>query len=213
MCSLRNRSSPQNGRVRELTDVRAAVPDWGPGRPAANPAEFSDLHRVILVEGPSDVAAIQALSARFGRVLQDRRVGLVPMGGATNVRRYVALLGEYGPGVALTGLCDAGEERFFRAVLPAEDVLVCHADLEEELIRALGADGTIAVIEAQGEWSAWQLFRRQPAQRERAVTAQLRRFMGTHSGRKVRYATAMCSAVTADRVPTPLAALLTSAGD
>ena len=170
---------------------------------------MTTVRRAVLVEGVSDAAALQALSTRFGDLLRRRGVAVVPMGGATNVRRYTELLGEQGLGLPLTGLCDAGEERFFRAVLPAEAVLVCHLDLEEELIRSLGAEAVVEVIEAHGEGSAWQLFRRQPAQRERSPAAQLRRFLGTHSGRKERYAAAMCAVVAPSRIPGPLGAVLT----
>lgn len=196
----------------EPTGVCAAARRWAGGGPPLTRAEIGELHRLVLVEGISDVAAVETLAGRFGRPLQDRGVVLVPMGGATNVRRYVQLLGSSGLGVALTGLCDAGEERFFRSVLPAEDVLVCRADLEEELIRSLGTGGTIEVIEAQGDLGAWRLFQRQPAQRGRGVTAQLRRFMGTLSGRKERYAAAMCTAMADDRVPPPLAGVLAIGG-
>lgn len=187
-----------------------AILAWAADGPRPDPAEIRGLRRAVLVEGVSDVAALRTLAARFGRPLQRSGVELIPIGGATNVRRYAGLLGRSGLDVALTGLCDAGEDRYFHAVLPAEDVLVCHADLEEELIRSLGTGGTIDVIEAQGDLSAWQLFQRQPAQRERGLAAQLRRFMGTLSGRKERYAAAMCAAVDQDRVPTPLAAVLAS---
>ncbi|WP_147917913.1 ATP-dependent endonuclease [Ruania zhangjianzhongii] len=196
--------------MREPADVRAAVRGWAAGGRALDRAEIGGLHRAVLVEGISDVAALETLAARTGPPLQGRGVALIPMGGATNVRRYAELLGPSGLGLSLTGLCDAGEERFFRSVLPAEDVLVCRADLEEELIRALGGSGTIEVIAAEGDLSAWRLFQRQPAQRERGLTAQLRRFMGTLSGRKERYAAAMCAAMAEDRVPTPLAAVLAS---
>lgn len=183
---------------------------WAAGGRALRRAEIGDPHRVILVEGISDVVALETLAVRTGRPLSDGGVAVLPMGGATNVRRYAELLGSNGLGLPLTGLCDAGEEQFYRSVLPAENVLVCRADLEEELIRSLGTGGTIEVITAQGDLRAWRLFQRQPAQRERSLTAQLRRFMGTMSGRKQRYAAAMCAVLAEDRVPTPLAAALSS---
>lgn len=179
------------------------------GRPLSR-AQIGDPRRVILVEGVSDLVALETLAARTGRSFSRSRVAVVAIGGATSVRRYAERLGPNGLGLPLTGVCDAGEERFYRLVLPAEDVLVCRADLEEELIRSLGTDGTIEVITAQGDLRAWRLFQRQPAQRERNRTAQLRRFMGTTSGRKERYAVAMCTAMAESRIPTPLAAALSS---
>lgn len=196
--------------MRDQAEVRAAVRGWVAGGRPLSRAELGDPHRVILVEGVSDVVALETLAARTGRTLSGGGVAVIGMGGATNVRRYAELLGSNGLGLPLTGLCDAGEERFFRSVLPAESVLVCRADLEEELIRSLGTGGTIEVITGQGDLPAWRLFQRQPAQRERSRTAQLRRFMGTLSGRKQRYAAAMCRVVAEERVPTPLAAVLSS---
>lgn len=47
-----------------------------------------------------------------------------------------------------------------------------------------------------------------PAQRDRPLPAQLRRFMGTRSGRKVHYGTALAAALDPARLPPPLAGLL-----
>lgn len=169
--------------------------------------------RVILVEGASDAAALETLAARLGRPLSDRGTRVVPMGGATNVRRYADRLGPGGLGLALTGLCDAAERRFFEAVLPVQDVHVCHADLEEELVRAAGPDQAVEVVRAQGDVRAWHRFQRQPAQRDRTPEQQLRRFFSAMSGRKERYAAALVLALPADRIPTPLAAVLAPEGE
>lgn len=148
---------------------------------------------VVLVEGVSDVAALRALG------VTER---IVSMGGATNVRRFVAELAP--TGVRLIGLCDRNEQRFFRAVL--EEFYVCDADLEDELIRSLGVGGVEAVIEQQGDLFALRTFQNQPAQRTRSVEEQLHRFLGTQSGRKEKYATALAGAVV--DLPDPLARLL-----
>jgi hypothetical protein len=86
---------------------------------------------------------------------------------------------------------------------------VCVADLEDELIRALGPKGVQHVIEAQGEMRPFHTFQSQPAQRERPVEHQLRRFLGTHSGRKTLYAQALVAHLHLERVPRPLERLLT----
>jgi hypothetical protein len=52
---------------------------------------------------------------------------------------------------------------------------------------------------------------RQPAQRGRTVEAQLRRFMGTHSGRKLKYARLLVEALDLDAVPRPLDGVLAHA--
>ncbi len=76
------------------------------------------------------------------------------------------------------------------------------------MIRALGTDGVQRVIDAQGDLRALHIFQKQPAQRERPVEAQLRRFMGTIGGRKEHYARALTEALDPTRPPRPLDGLL-----
>jgi hypothetical protein len=90
---------------------------------------------------------------------------------------------------------------------------VCIADLEDELIRALGTDAVERVIEAQGEIRSFRVFQRQPAQQGRSRQRQLRRFMGTRSGRKSLYARLLVDALDLGRVPRPLDQVLTHAAD
>ncbi len=56
---------------------------------------------------------------------------------------------------------------------------VCVADLEDELIRALGGDAVERVVAAQGELVALRTFQRQPQWAGRTQEEQLRRFLGT----------------------------------
>jgi hypothetical protein len=149
----------------------------------------------------------------------------VPMGGATNLGHFLDLLGPGGLGVRLAGLCDAAEAPGFRRGLQraglarpdpaaggvpgeAAGFFVCVADLEDELIRSLGPARVEQVVEAQGELGALRTFSKQPAQRERTREQQLRRFMGTRSGRKIQYARALAEALDPGRVPGPLDRLL-----
>jgi len=173
---------------------------------------------VILVEGVSDQSAIEALAARQGRDLGRERVFVVPMGGATNIGSFAGLFGPRGLCAGLAGLCDEGEEPDFRRGLaraglspgPARDDLerlgfyVCVADLEDELIRSLGAASVERLIAAQGELAPFRTFCRQPAQRDRTREQQLRRFMSTRSGRKTRYGRVLVEALDPVRVPRPL---------
>ena len=76
------------------------------------------------------------------------------------------------------------------------------------MIRALGTAVVEQIIDAQGETRAFRTFQRQPAQRPRPPEAQLRRFMGTRSGRKIQYAGALVAALDLGRVPRPLDAVL-----
>jgi len=50
----------------------------------------------ILVEGWSDQAALEALARRRGRELTTERIVVLPIGGATNLQRFVQALGPHG---------------------------------------------------------------------------------------------------------------------
>jgi hypothetical protein len=78
---------------------------------------------------------------------------------------------------------------------------VCDADLEDELIRALGAAAVEKIAEAQGELGSFRTFQKQPAQQERSHEQQLRRWMGN---RKIRYAPLLVDALDPAAVPRPL---------
>jgi hypothetical protein len=153
----------------------------------------------------SDQLAVEALAVRRGRDLKREGVAVVPIGGAGNVRRY---LDEFS-GRRLAGLCDAAQEREFRrAGLDRAGIYVCHADLEDELIRCLGAARVEQIIASQGELGRLRTFQNQPAQRSRAVEAQLRRFLGTRGGRKIQYAPVLVGALDLAHVPRPLDGVL-----
>jgi hypothetical protein len=76
------------------------------------------------------------------------------------------------------------------------------------LIRALGPQAVEQVIEAQGELASLRIMQKQPAQHGRTVQQQLRRFMGTRSGRKISYARLLVEALDLSEVPAPLDGLL-----
>jgi hypothetical protein len=176
----------------------------------------------VLVEGISDQVAFEALAARRGRDLAAEGAAVVPMGGARNIRRFLELFGPRGLDVRLAGLCDAGEEGevrrgleraglgsdLGRADMEALGFHVCVADLEDELIRCLGPAAVEQVVEAQGELGSFRTFQQQPAWRGRSPQEQLRRFIGTHSGRKVRYGRLLVDALDLTSVPRPLDRLL-----
>lgn len=166
---------------------------------------------VVLVEGMSDQAAMDTLAARCGRDLRGEGIFVVPMGGATNIGHFVDLFGPGGFGVRLAGLCDQGEERDFRRGLDRiGPYFVCVADLEDELIRALGTGRVEELIQAEGESGPFRTFTRQPAHRETLRDQQLRRFMGTRSGRKIRYGHVLAAALDLTRIPGPLVGLLSA---
>jgi hypothetical protein len=176
----------------------------------------------VLVEGVSDQHALEALARRRGRDLEAEGVSIVSIGGSKNAGRFLERFGPRGSDVTLAGLCDAPEEGDFRRGLEraglgsdltrtdmeALGFYVCDADLEDELIRSLGAPAVEIVIQTQRELSSFRIFQRQPAQRGRPIEHQLRRFMGTRSGRKARYAALLVGALELDRMPRPLDGVL-----
>ena len=178
------------------------------------------VHTAVLVEGDSDRLAVEALARRHGRQLATEGVAVVSIGGATNASHAVQRFGPTGRGLRLAALCDIAEVRHFarahepwRAAVAAGEsaaggLFVCDADLEDELIRAIGTAAMVAFVEAQGEGQAFDTFQRQPYQRVRPLDAQLRRFVGTRSGRKIRYGAALVETVPLDAMPRPLAGLV-----
>lgn len=195
---------------------REAVTAWaagGPGGPARESAARLSVRTAVLLEGPSDVAAVGALATRRGRDLEAEGVCVLSMGGAMSVGRFAPLLGASGLGLRLTGLCDEAERRYYargweRAGAAPQGFFVCAADLEDELIRALGVARVAELVRAEGDLRALQTFLRQPAQRGRTTQQQLRRFLGTKKGRKIRYGRVLVEALEPDRVPAPLDGLL-----
>lgn len=177
---------------------------------------------IVLVEGESDRVALQALAVRRGLDLQRAGVQLIALGGAQAIGPYLHTFRDGGDRRCLCGLYDAGEEAVFRrglerhgfgAVsgrrgLEERGFFCCDLDLEDELIRALGAPAVLAVIAGQGDEQPFRTLQRQPEWRERPVESQLRRFMGSGARRKIRYGRLLVDALDLDRVPRPLAAVL-----
>jgi len=180
------------------------------------------MRAVVLVEGVSDQAALEALASRRGRSLAVEGVSVVAMGGAHRIGTFLERFGPQGLDIRLAGLCDAGEEGDFRRALERAGLgtnltradmerlgfYVCVADLEDELIRSVGAAAVVGVIDAQGELGAFRTFQKQPAWRGRTIEEQLRRFLGTHSGRKARSAALLVDALDLAAVPRPLDCVL-----
>lgn len=101
---------------------------------------------------------------------------MLPLGGAMSIGRFLAVCGPHGLDVTVAGLCDAGEEHYFRSVLERTGprphlthadmeqlgFYVCVADLEDELIRGLGADTVQEVLDIEGDLRSFRTFQKQP---------------------------------------------------
>jgi hypothetical protein len=172
---------------------------------------------VVLVEGISDRIALEALARRRGRNLDAEGISILSIGGAQAIGRFLKLFGPHGL-VRIAGLCDAAEEDHFRRALERAGLgsgltradmerrgfYVCVADLEDELIRALGAAAVEDVADAEGDLRSFRTLQKQPAWQGRPAEEQLRRFMGSGGRRKIRYARLLVEALDLSRVPRPL---------
>ena len=181
-----------------------------------------DVRAVVLVEGASDKVALETLAERRGRNLEAEAVSVVPIGGAQAIRRFLDQFGPGGLGVRIAGLCDAGEEADFRRALEQAGLgsdltraemetlgfYVCVADLEDELIRALGTASVERVVDAHGDLRAFRTLQKQPGWKGRRTEEQLRRFMGSGGRRKIRYASLLVEELDLARVPRPLELVL-----
>lgn len=175
----------------------------------------------MLLEGPSDVAAVSALLAGPAGGGEHSAYELVDLGGVTNVGAHLRRAAERDPVPPVIGLCDAGEarvvlralQRIGRTVtepenLAEEGFFVCDRDLEDELIRALGPQRCLDLLDQEGLGSRFAAFSRQLDWVDAPLTARLHRFCGIASGRKIRLARAMAGALRPGEVPTPLAGLI-----
>jgi hypothetical protein len=158
---------------------------------------------VVLVEGITDRIALEAVAAKLGRDLAAEGIEIVPIGGAQAIRRAAA----QHDGKRVVGLCDVGEERWFRRVL-GDATYVCVKDLEDELIRALGVDRMEEVIAAEGDLETFRNFQNQVYWRGRPLEAQLRRWLQAADGRGKRYPPLLIAALAPNELPPPLTGVL-----
>lgn len=115
--------------------------------------------------------------------------------------------------VLVEGAGDAGAAAWCRGVAgPAVPVRVCDADLEDELLRALGTDRVHAVLDAHGELAALHALARRPGRRGCTDAENLRRFLSARSGRTIRYAALFAAALEPGELPDPLRRVLADVG-
>jgi predicted ATP-dependent endonuclease of OLD family len=180
------------------------------------------MRSAILVEGLTDVLAVEALARRLGRDLEREGVAVVNLGGGGGLRDELARLAP--SGVKLLGLCDLDHERRWarrledaglgadldRESMEALGFFVCERDLEDELLRAAGLDAVERVIAAQGDLRALETLRKQPYHRNGSRHEQLRRFFTSQSSRK-RYIPLLVEAIEPGAEPRPLREVLARA--
>ena len=164
----------------------------------------------VLLEGRSDVAAVRAVATKRGVDLS--HVRLVDADGVTNFARAIDEIDT--ATTELLGLYDRAEARFVVRALGLEQerdlaergFFACDADLEEELIRALGPESVLTIIDELGLMPKFNGLRQQPAWHDQPLADQLHRFCGSASGRKEWLAGELATRL--EELPPPLALLL-----
>jgi hypothetical protein len=180
-----------NSDAMRADDSEELLAGYVSGPAAATEATLAALPRaaaaraVVLVEGVSDQIAVETLAARHGRDLAVEGIVVLPTGGVHGMTRYLRRFGPEGTGARLAGLCDAAEEHIVRRGLAA---------------AGLGSPGSRADLERLGFFVC-----------VRDEAAQLRRFLGAGSQRKLRYARLLTEAIDTGRIPRPLEAVLSAA--
>lgn len=137
---------------------------------------------VVLVEGVSDRIAGEVAAGILGRDRTAEGLPVLPMGGSTNLRHHLEML-SHRLDVRVTVLGDEREaprvQRELRRFGHGSAAEVCVADLEDELIRALGPAPGSSRGRSRGP-----------------------------GGRKILYARLLTAALEPASLPAPLVALL-----
>jgi hypothetical protein len=186
-------------------------------------ARASDAVAVVLVEGLSDAIAMEIIAARCDRRLRDERVAVVPMGGVTNIGRFMSLFGRRAREVKIAGLYDVGAHDHVCKVLESEwpgrvparsglealGFYACVEDLEDEFIRSLGVAAVEQIVERQGQIRSFRKMQHEPHHRGRIVSQQIHQFVGRW---RYRYARLLAEAVDVRSIPRPVESVLEYVG-
>jgi len=175
---------------------------------------------LVLVEGDSDAGAVRALADLIGCDLDLHQIRISSAGGVTNFSKVLAEFVRMHPGAGFCGLYDVADEWHVRRALASAGspiaahespesagFFACVADIEDELIRALGTEAVERVLEAQAELTSFRRFQAMPQYRSAPVHDQLHRFLGTRATRKIRCAQRLVEVLDLTRLPRPLTLL------
>ena len=177
-------------------------------------ARAGDAAAVVLVEGLSDAIAVEVIAARCGRDLRGERVDVVPMGGITNLGRFVSLFSVPGHEIKLAGLYDVDAEDHVCKTLEIESpervgFYACVEDLEDEFIRSIGVAAVEQIVEREGQLRSFRKMQREPHHRGGDLTQKLHQFVGRW---RYRYARLLAEAVDVGSVPRPVQSVLAHVG-
>jgi hypothetical protein len=131
--------------------------------PDAGMTTATTIRTLVLVEGDSDAAAVRALADLIGCDLGLHHIQIWSAAGVTNFSRVLADFVCTHPSADFCGMYDVADERHVRRALANAAIPVaaheslesfgffaCVADLEDELIRALGGRGRRACARGSG---------------------------------------------------------------
>ena len=168
------------------------------------------------------------MARRRGWDLRAEGVLTLPIGGVTNLGAFIQVLGPCRGSASGWPVCAMpprwhyarralrtgrpGRQTSPSAGLEARGFFVCDADLEDELIRALGTPacrGRSSRRRASSTRFAGS--RGSPPNGDAVLNAQLRRFLGTRARRKVRYGSLLIDAMALAHVPRALGLVIAHA--
>lgn len=188
-------------------------------RAMSNTFSSSNARVFVLLESANDVAAVQVFARKLE--IDTSAAEFVNLQGTTNIGRIMKDIRQVRSDADVVGLCDAADTRSAEKALnddglPVQDAtdlpmygfFVCERDLEDELIRALGADAARTALLNSGLASKFDALRTQPEWADKSIAEQVDKFCHSASGRKELAAAVLADAVPADAIPEPVSMLL-----
>ena len=146
---------------------------------------------VILVEGDSDKFALEAVAEKVGRNLDGEGITIVSLEGGGGLGTFLGMLGPRGFSLKLAGLCDQDSQSGWikkldeagvgsvldRAAMERVGFYVCESDLEDELLRALGVDEALEIVQERGDRAAFDFYSQEPRHSDLDTHDQLLGFL------------------------------------
>src|SRR4030095_2975765 len=149
------------------------------------------IRTLVLVEGDSDAGAVRALADLIGCDLASHHIEILSTGGVTNFAQVLADFIRSHPTSEFCGMYDVADARHVpRApaaagtpIAPHESIesvrfSACVADLEDELIRALGVEAIERLLDAHAELTSFRRFQAMPQHPHAHAPRQLQRILG-----------------------------------
>src|SRR4029450_13183194 len=178
------------------------------------------IRTLVLGAGESDAGAVRALAELIGCDLASHHIEILSTGGVTNFSQVLADFVRSHPASEFCGMYDVADEWHVRRALAAAGIPIdpheslesvgffaCVADLEEELIRAVGVETIERLLDAQAELTSFRRFQAMPQHRHAPAHHQLHRFLGRRATRRVRSARRLVEVLDPARLPRPFAQL------